>query len=74
MTTITIQLPDELAQKIQQAGLLNELMLSKIFEDAIRQYGADRMKTALSKAAKNAEAAMTMQEISKIRHELSKPE
>jgi hypothetical protein len=70
MTTLTIQLPDALAQQAQQAGLLNESVLPKIFEDAVRRYGSGRMKSVLEKAAVNPEPAPSMQELSKIRQSL----
>lgn len=37
MTELTVKLPDELAQKIRAAGLLDEAALEKVFREALRK-------------------------------------
>lgn len=37
MTTLKLNLPDELAQRAQSAGLLTDAAIQKLLEDAIRR-------------------------------------
>ena len=37
MTTLELNLPDELAQRAQSAGLLTDAAIQKLLEDAIRR-------------------------------------
>lgn len=43
MTTLQVNLPDELAQRAQSAGLLTDTAIQKLLEDAIRREAGRRL-------------------------------
>lgn len=43
MTTFHLNLPDELAQRAQSEGLLNDLAIGQLLEDAIRRAAGRRL-------------------------------
>lgn len=43
MTTLKLNLPDELAQRAQSAGLLTDAAIQKLLEDAIRRDAGRRL-------------------------------
>ncbi len=47
MTELTVKLPDELAQKIRAAGLLDEAALEKVFREALRKQAVGELFSAL---------------------------
>jgi len=47
MTELTVKLPDELAEKIQAAGLLDEAALEQVFREALRKRAIGELFTAL---------------------------
>lgn len=47
MTTITIELPDDVAQSAQQAGLLNGLTLASIVRELVRDRAARKLLQAI---------------------------
>ena len=47
MTELTVKLPDELAQKIRAAGLLDEAALEKVFREALRKQAVGELFAAL---------------------------
>jgi len=46
MTTLKLNLPDELARRAQSAGLLTDAALQKLLEDAIRRDAGRRLLDA----------------------------
>jgi hypothetical protein len=47
MTEVTVKLPDELAQQIQAAGLLDETAVEKVFREALRKRAVGELFAAL---------------------------
>ena len=47
MTTITIELPDDVAQSAQQAGLLNGLTLASIVRELVRDRAARKLQQVI---------------------------
>lgn len=43
MTTLQVNLPDDLAQRAQSAGLLTDTAIQKLLEDAIRREAGRRL-------------------------------
>lgn len=43
MTTLQLNLPDELAQRAQSEGLLNDTAIQQLLEDAIRRAAGRRL-------------------------------
>lgn len=43
MTTLQVNLPDDLAQRAQSAGLLTDSAIQKLLEDAIRREAGRRL-------------------------------
>lgn len=43
MTTLKLNLPDDLAQRAQSAGLLTDAAIQKLLEDAIRRNAGRRL-------------------------------
>lgn len=48
MTTVQIDLPDELAQNAQQAGLLTSAALERLLADALRSRALVQLDSALA--------------------------
>ncbi len=46
MTTVQINLSDQLAQEAQRAGLLSEVAIEKLLRAALRSYRIERMTQA----------------------------
>jgi len=46
MTTLKLNLPDELAQRAQSAGLLTDTSIQKLLEDAIRRVAGRNLLNA----------------------------
>jgi hypothetical protein len=60
MTTVQIDLPDELAQNAQQAGLLTSAALERLLADALRSRALVQLDSAL--AALDADPLPSMSE------------
>lgn len=47
MTAITIELPDDIAQSAQQAGLLSSQNLASVLRELVRQMAAKKLQKAI---------------------------
>jgi hypothetical protein len=63
MTELTVKLPDELAQKIQAAGLLDEATLEKVFREALRKQAVGELFAALDEIQALKLPPMTEEEV-----------
>jgi len=64
MTTVQIQLPDELAQQAQSAGLLSQAALEKWLREQLRTQHVDELFAASDRmAAVEVPAAMSPEEV-----------
>ena len=64
MTTVRINLPDQLAQEAKQAGLLSEAALEKLLRDQLQARRQDDFFTALERMAQTTEPpAMRPEEV-----------
>lgn len=48
MTELTVKLPDELANQIRDAGLLDEAAVEKVFREALRKQAVGELFDALN--------------------------
>jgi predicted proteasome-type protease len=63
MTNLTVTLPDELAERAQQAGLLSSQAIQRLLEEAVRRQ-AGRKLLEIAKRVQEADIPpMTMDEI-----------
>ncbi len=58
-----VKLPDELAQKIRAAGLLDEVALEQVFREALRKQAAGELFAALDEIQALKLPPMTEEEI-----------
>ena len=65
MTTLTITLPDELAEDLREAGLMVPETLEAILRDALRRYLADDFLRTADRLTAAQFAPMTLEEIQK---------
>lgn len=49
MTELVVKISDELAQRAQQAGLLNDRMIEALLEDAIRKQAGSRLRNLMQR-------------------------
>ena len=63
MTTVRIDLPDELAQDAQQAGLLTSAALERLLAEALRNRSLTQLDSALTKLATDPLPPMSEDEI-----------
>ncbi len=63
MTTLTIDLPDNLAEEAKQAGLLTPNAIETILRETLRHRAVNGLFTAADKLAAASFPAMTMEEI-----------
>lgn len=63
MTTVQINLPDQLAQEAQRAGLLTPAALERILREYLKARKVDDLFAAMDRAAATAEPAMTPEEV-----------
>jgi len=64
MTTITIQLPDDLARQVQQAGLLSSTTIEEILREKLKDRKVETLFSAMEKMASiDAPAFMSPEEI-----------
>jgi hypothetical protein len=63
MTTITMTLPDALAEEARTAGLLTPEAVEAMLRDRLRQQRVDELFTAMDRMAAVSEPPMTEQEI-----------
>lgn len=66
MTTVHINLPDQLAQEAKQAGLLSETSLEKLLREQLRSKRQDEFFSALERMEQTTEPpAMSPEEVAK---------
>lgn len=63
MTTIQIELPDQLAEEARRAGLLTQGALERLMRDAVRQQALSELKQARERMAAVDEPELTPEEI-----------
>jgi hypothetical protein len=63
MTTIEINLPDELAQRARSAGLLSDAAIRDLLEDAMRRLAGRRLLDVAQRIHAAGIAPMSMDEI-----------
>ena len=64
MTTVTITLPDQLAQEAERAGLLSQAAMEKLLREQLQSRRQDELFTAMDRMAQTPEpSAMTPEEI-----------
>jgi len=63
MTTIEIQLPDELAQRAKSAGLLSDSAIQQLLEDAMRREAGRRLLEVAGQLQSAGIAPMSDEEI-----------
>lgn len=68
MTTININLPDQLAQEAQRAGLLTPAMLERILREYLQARKTNELFAAMDRMAAVDDAAMTPEEIAEELH------
>jgi hypothetical protein len=64
MTTVQINLPDQLAQEVQRAGLLTPAALERILREYLKTRKIDELFAAMERMAAVEEPAMTPEEVS----------
>ena len=68
MTTIQINLPDQLAQEAQRAGLLTPATLERILREYLKTSMTDELFAAMDRMAAVEEPAMSPEEIAEELH------
>ena len=68
MTKVQINLPDQLAQEAQRAGLLTPATLERILREQLRVQQTDELFAAMDRMAAVDEPAMTPEQISEELH------
>ncbi|MEO7404093.1 MAG: hypothetical protein ABIU95_10530 [Burkholderiales bacterium] len=63
MTTVQIELPDQLAEEAQRAGLLTQEAIERLMREAIRRQALTELKQAKDRMAATEGAEMTPEEI-----------
>jgi hypothetical protein len=63
MTELTVKLPDELAQQIRAAGLLDEATVEKVFREALRKQAVGELFAALDEIQAAKLPPMTEEEV-----------
>lgn len=63
MTTVQIDLPDQLAQEARSAGLLSRVAMEKMLREAVRLRALNDLDNAMRRVAAAPESAMTPDEI-----------
>lgn len=68
MTKVQINLPDQLAQEAQHAGLLTPATLERILREYLKNRKTDELFAAMERMAAVEEPAMTPEEIAEELH------
>jgi Arc/MetJ family transcription regulator len=68
MTTVQINLPDQLAQEAQRAGLLTSAALERMLREYLKTRKTDELFAAMDRMAAVEVPAMTPEEISEELH------
>lgn len=64
MTTVQINLPDQLAQEALRAGLLTPTTLERILREYLKARKVDELFAAMDRMAATEQTAMTPEEVS----------
>ena len=70
MTKVQINLPDQLAQEAQHAGLLAPATLERILREYLKKRKTDELFAAMERMAAVEEPAMTPEEIAEELHRM----
>lgn len=71
MTTLTIELPDNLAQQARDAGLLNPEAIETMLRENLRRRGVDELFQAMDRmAAVDSPPLMSPEEVAKEIHQM----
>lgn len=71
MTTLTIDLPDNLAQEARDAGLLNPKAIEAMLRENLRRRGVDELLQAMDRmAAVDSPPIMTPEEVAEEIHKM----
>lgn len=68
MTMVLINLPDQLAQEAQNAGLLTPAAMERILREHLKARKTDELFAAMDRMAEVEEPAMTPEEVSEELH------
>lgn len=68
MTTVQINLPDQLAQEAQRAGLLTSATLERILREVLKSKKVGELFAAMDGMAATSELAMTPEEVAEELH------
>lgn len=68
MTTVQINLPDQLVQEAQRAGLLTPATLERILREYLKSRKVDELFAAIDRMVAVAEPAMTPEEVAEELH------
>lgn len=63
MTQVTVSLPDDLAQRARNAGLLSDSGIQQALEDAIRRQAGERLRDLMDRMPREALTPEIEQEI-----------
>jgi hypothetical protein len=63
MTELTVKLPDELAQQVRAAGLLDEAAIETVFREALRKQAVGELFAALDEIQAAKLPPMTEQQV-----------
>ena len=63
MTTVQINLPDQLAQEAQRAGLLTPVMIERILREYLKVHKTDELFAAMERMAAVDEPAMAPEQV-----------
>ena len=63
MTELTIKLPDDVAQRAEQAGLLSDSAIQELLEDAMRRQAGRRLLEVVDRIQAAGIEPMSMEEI-----------
>lgn len=66
MTTVTIELPDELADQARKMGVLSNHTLSDVVRELVRARAAEDLQVVMHSFDKQPEPPMSLQEIQAI--------
>jgi hypothetical protein len=63
MTELTVKLPDELAQRAKEAGLLSDTAIRRLLDEAVRREDQRRLQAVAERIQVACIAPMSMEEI-----------
>jgi Arc/MetJ family transcription regulator len=63
MTNVTVSLPDELAQTVQQAGLLSSTAIAQLLEEAVHRQAGRQLLDAMQRLRDAKEPSLTEDDV-----------